>query len=98
VAQLSDKFGCMNMTLGVGLGNRRDGLLYKNCLACYTHLHASGVPTWATSLVRRAVEYRTGPQPGEATGSMKKHELRSAGECEKIDHSGIKARPLMSGC
>ena len=98
VEQLSDSYGCMTMTSGVGLGNRRDGLLYKNCLACYTHLHASGVPTWATSLVTRASEYRVGHQNGYATVSGKKSERQTARELERINQSGLEARPLMSGC
>jgi cobyrinic acid a,c-diamide synthase len=96
--KLSDKYGCMSMASGVGLGNRRDGLLYKNCLACYTHLHASGVPAWAASLVQRAVEYRAGHPPDGTTSSAKKSERRSAAESEKLNQTGIEARPLMSGC
>jgi cobyrinic acid a,c-diamide synthase len=42
---------------GSGLGSGRDGLVYRNVLAAYTHLHAAGAPTWATGLVERA---RTG--------------------------------------
>lgn len=28
-----------------------DGILYKNMLASYTHIHASGIPQWAESIV-----------------------------------------------
>jgi cobyrinic acid a,c-diamide synthase len=42
---------------GAGIGGR-DGLLYKNVLATYTHLHALGAPTWAPALVRLARQYR----------------------------------------
>jgi cobyrinic acid a,c-diamide synthase len=98
VEQLSDKFGCLSVSPGVGLGNRRDGLLYKNCLACYTHLHASGVPTWATTLVQQAIAYRAGQQPAEATGGVEKRERRTSAENEKINQSGLEARPLTSGC
>lgn len=49
---------CMLVTTGVGLGGGRDGLLRNHCLACYTHLHADGVPAWASSMVRAAREYR----------------------------------------
>lgn len=44
----------LQLLRGNGLGGKRDGLVYKNVLACYTHLHAGGAPTWASSLVRRA--------------------------------------------
>ncbi len=43
---------------GAGIGGNRDGLLYKNVLATYTHLHALGAPFWAPALVRLAQGYR----------------------------------------
>jgi cobyrinic acid a,c-diamide synthase len=43
---------------GTGIGGKREGLLYQNVLATYTHLHALGCPQWAASLVRRARDYR----------------------------------------
>jgi cobyrinic acid a,c-diamide synthase len=43
---------------GAGLEGQREGLLYKNVLATYTHLHALGAPEWAPALVRQAREYR----------------------------------------
>jgi cobyrinic acid a,c-diamide synthase len=39
---------------GSGYGGSLDGLLLSNVLACYTHLHASGAPDWAASLVAGA--------------------------------------------
>jgi len=39
---------------GHGLGDGRDGLVYRNILAAYTHLHAAGSPGWAEGLVSRA--------------------------------------------
>lgn len=48
---------CMQVLKGVGLGNGRDGLLYKNTLASYTHIHADGVTTWAAGMVRLADRY-----------------------------------------
>ena len=47
------------MVRGTGLMGGRDGLCYKNVLATYTHLHASGTPEWAPALVTRAREYKT---------------------------------------
>lgn len=47
---------------GSGLGAGTDGLVYKNVLACYTHLYAGGSPGWAPGLVRKAL----GMQPAEA--------------------------------
>ena len=42
---------------GGGYGGSLDGLSLKNVLACYTHLHASGAPGWAASLVARAASW-----------------------------------------
>ncbi len=39
---------------GNGLGGGRDGLIYRNLLASYTHLHAAGSPGWAKGVVARA--------------------------------------------
>ena len=43
-----------HMQRGVGIAGDRDGILYKNVLATYTHLHAVGTPQWARALVKRA--------------------------------------------
>lgn len=48
---------CLNIKRGTGIGGNRDGLLYENCFAAYTHIHAGGVPGWASSFVRIAEEY-----------------------------------------
>jgi cobyrinic acid a,c-diamide synthase len=47
-----------HMQRGVGIAKDRDGILYNNVLATYTHLHAAGTPQWAPALVRRAVFYK----------------------------------------
>jgi cobyrinic acid a,c-diamide synthase len=46
------------MQRGAGINSTEDGLVYKNVLACYTHLHALGTPQWAEAMVRKAWEYR----------------------------------------
>jgi cobyrinic acid a,c-diamide synthase len=57
-----------NVTRGAGLGGRREGLVYQNVLATYTHLHALGAPQWAPALVRRGRECRRNSRPsGEST-------------------------------
>jgi cobyrinic acid a,c-diamide synthase len=57
---------------GAGISGNRDGLLYRNVLATYSHLHALGSPAWATSLVREARAYRwfrqSSPQMGQGEG------------------------------
>ncbi len=50
---------CMAVQSGFGLGEKRDGLIYRNTLACYTHIHADGVKKWAPALVKKALEYRS---------------------------------------
>jgi len=42
------------VTRGNGIDGRNDGFIYKNVLASYMHLHASGVPSWAKNFVRLA--------------------------------------------
>jgi cobyrinic acid a,c-diamide synthase len=46
-----------HLVRGEGLGGGRDGLVYQNVLACYTHLHAAGSPGWAAGVVSRARAY-----------------------------------------
>jgi cobyrinic acid a,c-diamide synthase len=36
---------------GYGIDGQRDGILYKNVFAAYTHLHALGTPSWAQAFV-----------------------------------------------
>jgi len=50
----------MAVETGVGLGNGRDGLLYKRTLACYTHVHADGVKGWAEGIISAAGRYAGG--------------------------------------
>jgi cobyrinic acid a,c-diamide synthase len=51
---------CLEMTEGYGLNGKRDGLLHKNTLAAYTHIHASGVDGWASAFIKSAFSYRKG--------------------------------------
>jgi cobyrinic acid a,c-diamide synthase len=46
------------MKRGQGIAGKMDGLIYKNVLATYTHLHAYGVQEWADGLVERAERYK----------------------------------------
>jgi cobyrinic acid a,c-diamide synthase len=45
------------MIKGTGLDGKGDGLVHKNVLAAYTHLHALGTPEWAPALVHAARTY-----------------------------------------
>jgi cobyrinic acid a,c-diamide synthase len=51
---------CFEMAEGYGLDGKRDGLLYKNTLAAYTHIHASGIESWASAFIKSALVYRKG--------------------------------------
>jgi cobyrinic acid a,c-diamide synthase len=48
-----------HMQRGVGIDKDRDGMVYKNVLATYTHVHAVGTPQWGEALVRRASLFKT---------------------------------------
>jgi cobyrinic acid a,c-diamide synthase len=48
----------LSMDRGVGFIDGRDGLVYRNVLALYTHIHALSTPQWAGSLVVRALEFK----------------------------------------
>jgi cobyrinic acid a,c-diamide synthase len=50
------------LSRGNGLGNGRDGIIYRNVLASYTHLHSGGATDWAKSLVHNAQLYRESRQ------------------------------------
>ena len=43
---------------GQGVGNQRDGIVYKNLFASYVHLHALGTPEWARGFVSLASKER----------------------------------------
>lgn len=42
------------MQRGTGMKDKMDGIYRNNTLACYTHLHALGTPSWAPDFVRLA--------------------------------------------
>jgi cobyrinic acid a,c-diamide synthase len=54
---LEEVESCMTVETGVGVGGGRDGLVHRNTLACYTHVHADGVEDWASAMVSRAADY-----------------------------------------
>jgi cobyrinic acid a,c-diamide synthase len=46
------------MQRGAGIEKDRDGILYKNVLATYTHVHALGTPEWGPALIRNAIKFQ----------------------------------------
>jgi len=49
----------LEMNRGVGFMDGRDGLVFNNVLALYTHIHALSTPQWAGSLVARAIVFKS---------------------------------------
>ena len=47
-----------SMERGTGMEDKRDGVVYKNALATYAHIHALGTPLWAEALVRKANHFK----------------------------------------
>ena len=47
------------MQRGTGIQDDRDGLVYKNVLATYIHIHALGTPRWGEAFVRNAIQFQT---------------------------------------
>lgn len=43
---------------GTGIDGRGDGLVYKNVVAAYTHIHALATPEWAPALVKKASDWK----------------------------------------
>ena len=60
VRGLGDAPRAYRLSRGYGLGGDRDGLVYKNVLASYTHLHALATPEWAPAMVAAALRRRAG--------------------------------------
>ncbi|MFQ5612918.1 MAG: cobyrinate a,c-diamide synthase [Anaerolineae bacterium] len=58
ITNLGDVRLAYAISRGHGVDGERDGILYKNVLAAYTHLHALGAPGWAERLVEMARGYR----------------------------------------
>ncbi len=49
---------CMRLERGTGMKNSLDGLIYKNVLAGYAHIHALSTSSWALNFVRAASIYK----------------------------------------
>lgn len=57
-AKVDPDSACMKIKTGTGLDGSRDGMVYRNCFASYTHIHASGDNEWASSFVEVASIYK----------------------------------------
>jgi cobyrinic acid a,c-diamide synthase len=43
---------------GSGIDGMGDGIIYKNIVASYTHIHSLATPQWAPAMIRIARKYR----------------------------------------
>lgn len=43
---------------GAGITGEYDGIIYKNVLGCYNHMHSLTIPDWARNFVKAAEEYK----------------------------------------
>lgn len=66
VDQDGDVRSVFQVQRGTGALAGRDGLVRKNVLATYLHLHARGTPSWAEGLVGAAERFRKSRAPTEA--------------------------------
>ena len=46
----------LTMERGIGFAEGKDGLVYKNVLALYTHIHALSTPEWAPAFIAKVKE------------------------------------------
>lgn len=55
---IGDMKFAFTMKRGDGIINKKDGIVYKNVLATYTHVHVYGNGQWAEGLIKKAIEFR----------------------------------------
>jgi len=59
-------FFAFRIQRGQGIKDGKDGICYRNVLATYTHLHASGTGEWAEGIMNQAMAYKRQKQLQEA--------------------------------
>jgi cobyrinic acid a,c-diamide synthase len=57
---------------GAGILDGKDGVCYRNVLATYTHVHATGAPEWAEGLIRKALAHQ---REGKSKSERKKRKM-----------------------
>lgn len=77
VAAAEDRPTVVALRRGEGIGNKRDGIVYKNVFAAYTHIHALGSPQWTAGLLRQAAAYRRARQSSVAGSAGRNNRTRS---------------------
>jgi len=56
----ADVATAFSVTRGTGCFDGRDGVVHKNVLAAYLHIHAAGTPSWAEGMIAAASRFRRG--------------------------------------
>jgi cobyrinic acid a,c-diamide synthase len=60
VRNLGDVGFLYKVIRGKGIDGNYDGIVYKNVIASYSHLHTMGAPQWAKDFIDRIVNYKQG--------------------------------------
>jgi cobyrinic acid a,c-diamide synthase len=58
IGGIRDTGSVFEVARGTGCLEKRDGLIYNNVVAAYTHIHSLGTPEWADGMVDAAVKYK----------------------------------------
>lgn len=53
-----DKEMAFKMERGKGILKKKDGFFRNNTFGTYTHIHALGAPSWAPSLIQKALQFK----------------------------------------
>ncbi len=66
-----DTYTAFHILRGTGMGRERDGMVRKNILAGFTHLHALGTPMWAEAMIGAGSRYHREKQRNKAVIGLK---------------------------
>jgi len=69
---------CLNLQTGTGIGGKRDGIVFRNLMAGYLHIHADGVGSWAPAFVQKAIEHKQKSAVKDNPGNENKPMLKKA--------------------
>ncbi len=68
-SKVASSHGVLNFAVklkkGYGIIEQFDGIVYKNCVAFYSHIHAVSCKKWGERFVNLAVRYREGMKSGK---------------------------------
>ncbi len=68
-SKVASSYGTLNFAVklkkGHGIIEQFDGMVYKNCVAFYSHIHAVSCRKWGERFVSAAMQYRNGMKSGK---------------------------------